>query len=114
MKFSLEDIVQMQTEILHALNDYIGVLEMPNCNSCARGFDFCPEVGQPLRINCPNYRNKAEVERATGADFNGENVVESGVCEPAECEKPVENEVEMPLNCPDDPKLVNYLKHTGE
>jgi Na+-translocating ferredoxin:NAD+ oxidoreductase RnfC subunit len=110
MQFSLEDVAQIQSEMLNALNDYIGVLKMPNCNSCARGLDICPEVGQPLRINCPNYRNKTEVEQATGA----ENVLESGVCEPAECEKPVENEVETPLNCPDDPKLVNYLKRAGK
>lgn len=121
MKLDLEDIVEVQGEMLMALRDYVEVLKLPNCNTCAKGLDICPNTGEPLRINCPAYwdKNKGERPYETNTE-GGAEVVDAGVCEPAEgpvmpdawyaMNKPVVDE-ETVANCPDDPKLLNYLKH---
>lgn len=116
MKLDLEDIVNAQSEMIAALNDYIRVLKMPNCNGCVRGLDICPAEGEPLRINCPAFHDKkngprqAEEPTMTTSepepDFMNPPVVDSGVCEPAEQEAPA-------ASVPNDPKLQNYLKHPG-
>lgn len=132
MKLELNDVIDMQSEMLNALRDYKGVLDLPNCNGCAGGLDICPKPGEPLRINCPAFYDKKngerpqsqapaeEVPQEPAPDFMNPPIIDSGVCEPAEQESPVETvsncpdyPVEEVLNCPDDPKLKNYLKHGG-
>lgn len=128
MKMNLDDIIGIESEMLNALRDYMGVLKLNNCNTCVRGLDICPNQGEPLRINCAYYHNVKDGERPTqannneadilgaamGAMFSGfannvkdgeNNVIDSDVCEPADKEEPEET------NMPDDPKLQKYLKH---
>lgn len=127
MRIELNDIINMQTDMLNALKDYQGVLKLPNCNGCAGGLDICPADGEPLRINCPAFYDKSKGERPQTQtdpnepkpDFMNEPVVDSGVCEPASIEAPVETETPVETvesnatekNVPNDPKLLNYLKH---
>ena len=145
MKLDLQDAITMQSEMLSALQDYMRVLELPNCNSCVKGLDICPGEGETLRINCPAYYDKKNgarpnatnnqmVENTDGLGLD--NIVEQGVCEPAEMEAPevvddnwdAMNPPEPPKDnlddeavdateendspkCPDDQKLLNYLRH---
>lgn len=123
MRIELNDIINMQTDMLNALKDYQGVLKLPNCNGCAGGLDICPRDGEPLRINCPAFYDKSKGERPQTdpnepkPDFMNEPVIDSGICEPAEVEAPAEAPVESvesnakEENVPNDPKLLNYLKH---
>lgn len=130
MKLDLNDVIEVQSEMLNALRDYAAVLKMPNCNSCVKGLDICPAEGAPLRINCPAYWDASKGDRPGTApkvenDILGE-AIDAGVCEPADgpnepvtnddewdaMNKPVIDE-EIKATCPDDPKLLNYLRHNG-
>ena len=44
------------------------LMELPNCNDCARNraenpCGVCPRVGEQVRINCPMWEAKKEVQR---------------------------------------------------
>lgn len=115
MKMELDDIILTQSEMLNALLDYKHVLDLPNCNSCVRGLDICPGEGDALRINCPAFFDKKNGERPhePAPDFMNlpvTNDVTTEGAEPVAVESGVTEKAEGP-NCPDDPKLRNYLKH---
>ena len=62
MKTDQGDIIGILNFLMACVNFRKTMFDMPNCNNCgaAEGCDYLPDWGQPVRWNCPHWKERGE------------------------------------------------------